>query len=146
MYVRVKKVRREGRTYEYLQIVRSVRRSGRVKQELVASLGRRDLLLASGKLDQLLASLARFSERLKVVEAAGDERFLAREARARGPALVFGRLWERQGLPAMLDDLARKRKFGFNPERVAFALALQRLCAPGSDLQGGQDGRGARLR
>ncbi len=107
-----------------------------MRQELVGSLGHRDLLLASGKLDQLLASLARFSERLKVVEAAGDERFLAREARAWGPALVFGRLWERQGLPAMLDHLASKRKFGFNPERVAFALAVQRLCAPGSDLQG----------
>jgi Transposase DDE domain len=49
---------------------------------------------------------------------------------------VFGRLWERQGLPELLDRRAEGRRFGFEPERVAFALALQRLCAPGSDLQG----------
>jgi hypothetical protein len=136
MFVRVKTVVQDGRSYEYLQIVRSVRDGTRVRQELVASLGRRDLLVATGKLDQLLQALARFSTRLKVIEAAKDERFVAREARSWGPALVFGRLWEQQGLPATLERHAEGRRFGFEPERVAFALALQRLCAPGSDLQG----------
>jgi Transposase DDE domain len=102
----------------------------------VASLGRRDLLVATGQLDQLLQALARFSTRLRVVEAAKDERFVAREAKSWGPALVFGRLWQRQNLPEILSRLAAGRRFGFDPERVAFALALQRLCAPGSDLQG----------
>src|SRR5918996_1097925 len=136
MFVRVKTVVQGGQSYEYLQIVRSVRDGTRVRQELVASLGRRDLLVATGKLDQLLQALARFSTRLKVIEAAKDARFVAREAKSWGPALVFGRLWERQGLPAILDRHAAGRRFGFDPERVAFALALQRLCAPGSDLQG----------
>src|SRR5687768_4272126 len=136
MFVRVKTVVRDGRSYEYLQIVRAVRDGARVRQELVASLGRRDLLVATGQLDQLLQALARFSTRLRVVEAAKDERFVARQAKSWGPALVFGRLWQRQGLPEMLGRLAVGRRFGFDPERVAFALALQRLCAPGSDLQG----------
>jgi hypothetical protein len=136
MFVRVKTLVQDGHRYEYLQIVRSVRDGARVRQELVASLGRRDLLVATGKLDQLLQALARFSTRLKVIEAAKDERFVAREARSWGPALVFGRLWEQQGLPAILERHAEGRRFGFEPERVAFALALQRLCAPGSDLQG----------
>jgi Transposase DDE domain len=136
MFIRVKSVAQEGRSYEYLQIVRSVRDGDRVRQELVASLGRRDLLVATGKLDKLLQALGRFSTRLKVVEAARDERFIARAAKSWGPALVFGRLWERQGLPEILGRLAKGRRFGFDPERVAFALALQRLTAPGSDLQG----------
>lgn len=136
MFVRVKTVSQDGRGYEYLQIVRSVRDGARVRQELVASLGRRDLLVATGQLDRLVQALARFSTRLRVVEAAKDERLIAREARSWGPALVFGRLWERQGLPEILNRLAAGRRFGFDPERVAFALALQRLCAPGSDLQG----------
>jgi hypothetical protein len=136
MFVRIKTIAQEGRRYEYLQIVRSVRDGTRVRQELVASLGRRDLLVATGKLDQLLQALARFSTRLKVVEAAKDARCVAREAKSWGPALVFGRLWQQQGLPQILGRLAQGRRFGFDPERVAFALALQRLCAPGSDLQG----------
>jgi hypothetical protein len=136
MFVRVKPVVQGGRTYEYLQIVRSVRDGDRVRQELVASLGRRDLLVATGQLDNLLQALARFSTRLKVVEAAKDERLVARSARSWGPALVFGRLWEHQGLPEILGRLAAGRKFALDPERVTFALALQRLVAPGSDLQG----------
>ena len=136
MFVRVKTIGQDGRRYEYLQIVRSVRDGARVRQELVASLGRRDLLVATGQLDQLLRALARFSTRLRVVEAASDERFVARGARSWGAALVFDRLWQRQGLPEILARLAKGRRFGFDSERVAFALALQRLCAPGSDLQG----------
>jgi hypothetical protein len=50
--------------------------------------------------------------------------------------LVFGRLWEKQGLPELLEILASERKFEFSAERTAFAMALQRLCAPGSDLSG----------
>jgi hypothetical protein len=138
MFLRAKRSAREGTTYEYLQIVRSYRDGEKVRQQVLASLGRRDRLVASGELDGLVKSLARFSERLRVVEAVRNSRLEARSARAWGPALVFGRLWEHQGLPALLGRLARGRKFGFDVERTVFALALQRLCAPGSDLQGAQ--------
>jgi arginine repressor len=85
--------------------------------------------------DGLLQSLARFSEKLRVVEAVRTEGFRALNSRVWGPALVFERLWENQGLPQILRQLARDRRFTFDPERVAFAMALQRLCCPGSDLQ-----------
>jgi hypothetical protein len=52
--VRVKTVAQDGRSYGYLQIARSVRNGARVRQELVASLGRRDLLVATGQPDQRL--------------------------------------------------------------------------------------------
>ena len=94
------------------------------------------MLVATGKLDGLLQALVRFSTRLKVVEAAKEDRLAARSTRSWGPALVFGRLWQQQDLPEILERLAEGRKFEFDPERVAFALALQRLVAPGSDLQG----------
>jgi hypothetical protein len=55
-----------------------------------------------------------------------------------GPALVFGRLWDRQGLPDLLRQLAQDRQFEFDLERASFAMALQRLCAPGSDLAGSE--------
>lgn len=136
MFVRVKCSVAKGTAYEYLQIVRSYREGGKVKQQIIGSLGRRDQLLASGELDGLLKSLAGFSEKLRVVEVVRNSGLAARQARTWGPALVFGRLWERQGLPEVLKKLAQGRKFEFDVERACFALALQRLCAPGSDLQG----------
>jgi hypothetical protein len=137
VFVRVKRSVQDSGSYEYLQIVESIRDGARVRQRVVANLGRRDRLVAEGALDGLLLSLARFSERLRVVEKVRTEGVQAHAARSWGPALVFGRLWQEQGVDALLGELARGRRFEFDPERVAFALALQRLLpVPGSDLQG----------
>ena len=138
MFVRVKRNVSKGNVYEYLQIVRSYREGGKVKQQIIGALGRRDRLVASGELDRLLKSLAGFSEKLRVVESSREAGLAARTARQWGPAMVFGRLWERQGLPDLLRKLARDRKFEFDLERATFAMALQRLCAPGSDLAGSE--------
>ena len=125
MFVRCKRSVVKGAEYEYLQIVRSYRESGKVKQQIIGSLGRRDRLLASGELDGLLKSLAGFSEKLRLVEAGRESGLAARTAKAWGPALVFGRLWERQGLPEVLQQLTQGRKFEFDLERAAFALARE---------------------
>ena len=138
MFVRTKSSVQNGVRYEYLQIVRSRREGRRVRQQVVGTLGRRDVLVASGELDGLLRSLSKFSKRLRVVEKVRTEGLAARRARSWGPVLVFGRLWERQGLPEVLERLAEGRRFGFSLERAVFAMALQRLCEPGSDLQGSQ--------
>ena len=107
-----------------------------MRQRVVANLGRRDRLVAEGALDGLLVSLAKFSERLRVVEKVRTEGIQAHAARSWGPALIFERLWRAQGVDELLRGLAHGRRFEFDAERVAFALALQRLSAPGSDLQG----------
>ena len=138
MFVRAKRSVQSGKTYEYLQICESYREGAKVKQRIIASLGRRDRLVASGHLDGLITSLTKFSEKLRVVEAVRTKGIVAHTAKSWGPSLVFGRLWERQGMPKLLGNLSAGRKFGFDPERVAFALALQRLCEPGSDLQGSE--------
>jgi hypothetical protein len=138
MFVRTKRSDRNGSSYEYLQIVRSYREGGKVRQQVVASLGRKETLLASGELDGLLQSLGRYSEKLRVVEAVRTSGLAAHTVRQWGPALVFGRLWEKQGLPNLLAELAQDRRFEFPVERACFALALQRLCCPGSDLAGSE--------
>jgi hypothetical protein len=138
MFVRVKRSVRDGYTYEYLQIVESRRRGSAVRQHVIATLGRKDEIIADGTLDNLLASLASFSQRLRVVERVRSEGVAAHASRSWGPALVFGRLWQQQGLPEVLTRLAAERRFEFDIERTAFALALQRLCEAGSDLAGSQ--------
>lgn len=69
MFVRVKRSVQNGATYEYLQIVESFRDSGKPRQRVIATLGRQDMVVASGALDGLLQSLGKFSEKLRVVEA-----------------------------------------------------------------------------
>lgn len=138
MFFRVKRSVQSSGTYEYLQLVESRRDGGQVRQHVLLNFGRLDQLRADGTVDDLLRSLAKFSEQLRVIEKVRTEGLEAHSARAWGPALVFSRLWEEQGLPEIFTRLVRGRQFGFDVERVAFALALQRLCEPGSDLQGSQ--------
>src|SRR5258708_15535885 len=62
MYPKVKTVRRGDRSYEYLELVEGRREGGRVRQHVVANLGRLDELVAGGKLEQLAAGLARLHQ------------------------------------------------------------------------------------
>ena len=126
MFVREKTAR--GHTYLYL--VESVREGGRVRQQIVRALGRKDALLASGELDRLIASLARHSERAMILSDMEAGRISC--MRIGGP-LLFGRLWDRLGIPDVLADLVCGRGFAFAVERAVFAGVLHRLFVSGSD-------------
>jgi hypothetical protein len=136
MFFRAKKSGSKHNPLKYLQIVESFRDGNSVRQRVIATLGRLDHLKASGQIDGLIQSLARFSETLRVISAARDPKITTCKAKSWGPPLVFGRLWAHQGLTDLINSLALGRKFVFDMERAVFALALQRLCEPGSDLQG----------
>ena len=128
MFVRVK---RSG-PHEYLQIVQNRREGKRVRQTVVATLGRLDRLAASGAVDQLLRSGARFAERLMVLaEGAGAEPD-ARVASI-GPALVFERLWRETGCRDTIRSLLAGRRHRFDVERAVFMTVLHRLTVSGSD-------------
>lgn len=126
MFVREK----TARGHRYLYLVESVRDGGRVRQQIVRALGRKDVLLASGELDRLAASLARHSERAMILSEMDAGRLSCTRI---GGALLFGRLWERLGIADVLADLLRGRGFDFAVERAVFVAVLHRLFVSGSD-------------
>jgi Transposase DDE domain len=116
----------------YLQIAASRRVGGQVRQRVVATLGRLDALQASGQLERLVRSGARFATQALVLSAAQDDP--AAMVRRIGPALVFERLWAETGCRAVIEDVARERKHEFALERAIFLTVLHRLMGGGSDL------------
>ena len=117
----------------YLLIVDNEWVDGKVKQRILLRLGRLDKLLASGRLDSLVQSLGRFSEKLAILGAhARGESLAARSARI-GPALIFQRLWETCSVDKILLALWKDRRFEFSVERAVFLTVWHRLFAPGSD-------------
>lgn len=50
-----------------------------------------------------------------------------------GAPLLFGRLWEQSGCRQVIEQLARRRGFGFSLERAVFVGVLHRLMVSGSD-------------
>jgi len=131
MFIRAKQ--RGKRTY--LQLVESQRVDGKVRQRLLHSLGRLDLLQESGELDALAASLQRFSKTLALRGALAKGGLETGSFRHLGAVLIFQRLWQQLSIDRVLAELLHERQFGFAVERVLFVTVLQRLLAPGSDRQ-----------
>jgi len=129
MFVRAKK---RG-PWTYLMVVENQWVDGRVQQTVLHSLGRLDVLVATGKLDGLIASAARFSEKLAVLGARERGEALTTRKRTIGPALMFERLWRDVGIDGVLWDWLADRRFEFSVERAVFLTVLHRLFDPGSD-------------
>jgi len=132
VFLRTKSV--EGRTY--LVLVEGQRVEGRVKQKVVARLGRLDELIATGQLDRMLATLGQYSEKYAVLGEHAKGNAVRVRARTIGPALVFERLWKDLGIDRVLTEMASDRRFAFELERATFLTVLHRLFASGSDRVG----------
>jgi transposase len=127
MFARVKK---SGR-YQYLQIVENSKIEGRVKQRVIATVGRMDQLHERGRVETLIKSLSRYSEKaLLILSGQSDPDAATTKI---GPALIFERLWGNTGIKEALRRLLHCRKFEFDVERAIFLTVLHRLMTSGSD-------------
>src|SRR3954467_11121503 len=123
MYPRTVKVRsRSGTVNEYVRVVEAYREAGKVKQRVVADLGRKDLLVeVLPKLRRLLTGEA---------QDPADPQF--GEAPTWGPVLVVRALFDQLGLWGILDRyLGQARGVPFADR--AFVLVANRLIAPASE-------------
>ena len=127
MFVRVKK----NGAHEYLQLVSSERVDGKVRQRVIGTLGRRDLLQSSDDLEGLAASLGKFMRHAAVLADHRSGKTEVLSTASLGPALVFGRLWDQLGIPAVLAEALRDRKFSFPVERAIFLTVLHRIMGSG---------------
>lgn len=129
MYFRVK---RSG-SYSYVQIVESFRDGRQVRQRVLLTLGRLDVLEQSGNLEGLIRSGLRFCKKMAVIDAHASGQTEPVAVRRVGPELVFGRLWELSGIEEVLQRLLMGRRFEFDVERAVYLTVLHRLFASGSD-------------
>ncbi len=127
MYPRTVRIRSSnGTVNEYVRIVEAYREDGKVKQRVVADLGRKDVLLAVlPRLQRLLHGDFELDEdsstELKVVDAS-----------TWGPVLAVRALFEQLGLWDILDRCLGRAKGVPFPDR-AFVLIANRLIRPTSE-------------
>jgi hypothetical protein len=127
MFARIKK---SGK-YQYLQIVENRKIKGKVIQRVIATIGRMDQLQEKDRVDTLIRSLSRFSEKVLLILSGKSD--ISAASRKIGPALIFERLWEELGIKKVIKDLLSNRKFEFDVERAVFLTVLHRLFISGSD-------------
>jgi transposase len=127
MYPRTVKVRSSsGTVHEYIRIVEAYRDGGRVKQRVIADLGRRDTLV------EILPKLRRLLTGETDDEPSDPAALHVGEAATWGPALVVRALFDQLGLWDILDRHLGKAK-GIPFADRAFVLVANRLIAPTSE-------------
>lgn len=135
MFLKETTVRRAGRRYTYVQLVEGYRdERGRVRQRVVANLGRREKLKASGELDRLAAAFTRLDP-----PPEGTRRRC-------GALALVARYLERLGLAAAVDvALPTHGRAQLSHGEVICALVANRLCDPRPlyDVRGWADEQGA---
>src|SRR5258707_4906468 len=119
MYPKVKTGGRGDRSYEYLELVEGRREGGRVRQHVVANLGRLDELVAGGKLEQLAAGLARLHQ-----PPPGTRRHV-------GPLLIVAHYLRALGVQRIVDEVIPRRGRALAGHgEITAVLAANRLCSP----------------
>jgi transposase len=119
MYPRVKKVRRGDQVHQYVQLVEGRREGGKVRQRVVATLGRLDELKASGQLERWAGAFARLDP-----PPPGTRRQV-------GPLLLVAHYLDRLGLTEVIDEIAPMRGQSLLTHgEVMAVLVANRLCAP----------------
>jgi transposase len=134
MFVRTKVFKnKDGSTRTYLQLVTTERVGSKVRQRVVANLGRLDELQEAGAIDRLIQHLARFSKKQCVLDKV--RQIEAKQAKTWGPVLIFRRLWEELRLSATFERLLERTEVETDFEEAAFAMVLNRLLDPMSKLR-----------
>ncbi len=127
MYPRTVKVRSSrGSIHEYIRIVEAYRDDGKVKQRVVADLGRKDLLV------EILPKLRRLLTGDTDLESDDPAPLHLGDASNWGPVLVVRALFDQLGLWSILDQHLGKAQ-GVPFADRAFALVANRLIAPASE-------------
>jgi transposase len=127
MFARIKK---SGK-YQYLQIVENRKVRSKVIQRVIATVGRMDRLQAKGRVETLVRSLSRYSERVMLILSGKAD--VTSYSKKIGPSLIFERLWRELGIEKTIKALLGRRKFEFDVERAIFVTVLHRLFNSGSD-------------
>jgi hypothetical protein len=120
MFVKETVVKRGSRAYTYVQLVEGYRDGqGRVRHRVVANLGRKEELKASGALEKLAGSFARLDPPL-----CGTRREV-------GPLLVVSHFLSELDVASIIDSsLPRSARSELSTGEVVLALIASRLCSP----------------
>jgi transposase len=123
-----------SRGHEYVQIVKSVRKDGTPRHEVIANLGRADILAESG-LENLIAALKKYVKSQSDSEQTATRKDISsmrERERVNYGYIAYRRLWQQFGLSELLTRLCGDREISYDYARLVQSLVMNHLLTPSS--------------
>jgi transposase len=123
-----------SRGHEYVQIVKSVRKDGKPRHEVIANLGRADMLAESG-LEHMIAVLKKYvNAKAEPHQTARhkDISTMSERARVNYGYIAYRRLWQQFGLGQLLERLCQDLHISYDYARIVESLVINHVLAPSS--------------
>ncbi len=134
MYFRIKKHKNKiGEIREYLCVAESYRQHGKVRQRMLANLGRLDLLRSSGNLERLAEKLNQLVGKRMLVDLTKDVQ--SGWSKHFGVTQVLKAVWNRLHISRILlkEEETSRQEYAFH-EAIS-AMVINRLVHPSSKLE-----------
>lgn len=147
MYLRHASRLKDGKEHVYWRLVRSVRRNGKVCQEIVAYLGELDAA-GRAKAQALARRITGRGEQRELFEEAAPiaqsvavrlDQLRVERDRSFGAVWLGWVLWQALGLERVCRALLPRTRRAVNWAQVAAVLVIARLCEPSSELHIAED-------
>jgi transposase len=147
LYLRHTSRHKDGKDHVYWQLVRSVRRDGKVRQEIVAYLGELDAA-GRAKAQALARRITGRGDQRELFEAAPPvpksaevrlDQLRVERDRSFGGVWLGWVLWQALGLDRVCRDLLPRGRQGTQWANLAAVLVIARLCEPSSELHIAED-------
>jgi transposase len=123
--------------HTYLKIVHSYRMGSKSKHEVIANLGRADILAASG-LENIIESLKRYvkEDKQKAEEENKFPDILKMEEKERNNYgyICYKKLWNNYGMKEIVERIQEGLRIRYDLCGIVFSLVVGRLLRPGSKL------------
>jgi len=129
MFVRVTK----SKNHEYVKIVHSYREDGKIKQKVVANLGKLEEL-SQKEIENIASKLLLLVNSNKALTQEKNIPNLEELDRYNYGYVIYKRLWNRFQLDKILDSLVEDRAIAYDLKSVVFSMVIDRLLNPKSKL------------
>ena len=123
-----------SRGHQYLQIVKSVRKDGKPRHEVVANLGRADILADSG-LENMIKALTQYVNNTSEAQPSAtpkDISTMSERDRVNYGYIAYRRVWKQFGLDQLLKSLCQDMQISYDYAGIVESLVMNHLLAPSS--------------
>ena len=122
-----------SKNHKYIKVVENYREDGKVKQKVIANLGKLEDI-SEREAENIASKLLLLTKSKKAVDKEKSTPSIEELDRYNYGYVVYKRLWDRFKLDEILDKLVEDKEIEYDFKSVVFSMVIDRLLKPKSKL------------